>query len=263
MGNKLISVDLTKVHAAIAAALPHTADMERIRRGLGAAGMAYWKRTAQSELRSSSRDYVNGLQHIEHKDKIELVLTGQVPNMIEQGWSGGDLREWLLKGPNAKQGKNGPYNTVPFRHGTPGTTERNVGRQMPKAIHNEAKKLAPTLSRPGGIEHGPGGRSVVYGERLHLGRALSKQARAILERKEKPWHATSIYMGMIRKGKHITGGKIQTTGYTTFRRISKFSRGEKHWMHPGIKARDFASRVQDHVAQLAQEIVAAAMAGKS
>ena len=50
-----------------------------------------------------------------------LTLEGTVPNMVEQGWTGGDLRQWLLHGPNAKQGKNGPYNVIPFGHGTPGT----------------------------------------------------------------------------------------------------------------------------------------------
>jgi hypothetical protein len=104
-----------------------------------------------------------------------------------------------------------------------------------------------------------GGRTVVYGERLHPGLPMKAQARRILMGQEKPWHATSIYMGMIRKGKHIAGGRIQTTGYMTFRRISRHTRDpQKHWMHPGIKARNLVKQVQEHLEQMAHEIVVSA-----
>lgn len=256
----LVKVDVTPVAGTILKAMPHTADRRRILRGLGAAARAHWVSLAQKQLKSTARDYVAGIQETFEDDKVLLVLTGRVPNMVEQGFDGGDMRAWLLKGPNAKMGKNGPYNIIPFRHGTPGTTGRNVGRTMPKPIHNAAKRLAPTLSRPGAGVGKAGGRTVAYGERLHPGRRMSAQAKKILTKREKPWHATSIYHGMIRHGKEFgKKGRVQTTGYQTFRTISSVSRGPKHWWHPGIKARNLAKQVDRHVEVIADTIVKSAL----
>ncbi len=257
--NKLIKINLDPVKARLLASLPHSSDTKNIVRGLGAAAMDEWKRRAQTQLKSSARDYIAGLNHREEGDKAIITLDGRIPNMVEQGFSGGDMRQWLLTGPNAKMGKDGGmYNTVPFRHGTPGTGGRNVGVPMPKPIHQAAKKLTPTLSRPGEPVGEHGGRHTVYGQRLHPGLPMSAQAQQILVTKKQPWHATSIYMGMIRKGKHTVGGKVQTTGYTTFRRISSVKRDDKHWVHPGIKARNIAKQVQSHIESLADSIITAA-----
>lgn len=258
MPSQVVHVSFKPLQARLLAALPASADKQRIVNGLGAAAMHHWKKLAQTRLRSTARDYVAGLQHHSMEDKAVIELHGEVPNMVEQGWKGGDMRDWLLHGPNAKMGKNGPYNIVPFRHGTPGTTERNVGSQMPKPIHDAAKRLTPTLSRPGKPVSTKGGRTQVYGERLHPGLPIKAAAKRILSRKEKPWHATSIYMSMIRKGKHIAGGKMQTTGYMTFRTISSKKRGDSHWVHPGITARNLAGDVVQHIGNLAGSIVRSA-----
>ena len=138
----------------------------------------------------TSRDYVGGLQYRADDERAFIVLEGRVPNMVENGWSGGDMRQWLLSGKNVKMGKNGPYNTVPFNHGTPGTGGRNVGKPMPKSIYEAARQLGPTLSRPGGPS-GPG--ATQWGDRLHPGRPMKQQAVDILNSKDKPWHSTSIY----------------------------------------------------------------------
>ena len=259
MANKLIKINLEPVQARILASLPMSGDRERIIKGLGAAAAQYWKKIAQERLRSTSRDYIAGIQPRIEGDKAIIELVGSMPNMVEQGIDGFDLRDTLLKGPNVKYGKNGPYNTVPFRHGTPGSGGRNVGIPMPAPIHNAAQKLMPTLSRPGAPIGTSGGQTVIYGQRLHPGLPMQAKARAILQGKQQPWHATSVYMGMIRKGKEIAGGKIQTTGYTTFRRISRYSSNkEKHWMHPGIKARNLARDVQSHLESIASDIVISA-----
>ena len=255
----LIRVDVTHVAGTIIGALPHKRDQKRILKGLGAAARHKWISLAQQSLKSSARDYVAGIQENISDSKVTITLTGMIPNMIEQGWGGGDMRQWLLTGKSAKQGKNGPYAVIPFRHGTPGTGGRNVGHEMPKPIHNAAKKLKHTLTRPGPwVKPGAAG-TVAYGERLHPGRKMSAQARKILTTKGKPWHATSIYHGMIRHGKQFSSGRKQTTGYTTFRTISRNSRGEKHWWHPGIKARKLATKVEDHISEIASEIVRSAM----
>lgn len=255
---RIIRVNLEPLVATVLAALPHRSDRMRIVRGLGAAAMHYWKKLAQEQLRSTSRDYIAGLNHNEGEGKVEVTLDGMVPNMVEQGMDKFDMRDTLLKGPNVKYGKDGqPYNTVPFRHGTPGSGGRNVGRPMPRAIHQAARKLLPQLTRPGAPVSTHGGVTTIHGKRLHPGLPIGAKARAILNTREKDWHKSSIYTGMIRKGKHVAGGKIQTTGYMTFRRISRNS-DPRAWKHPGIKARELAKQVQDHVASMVADIVGTA-----
>lgn len=254
----MITIDLGRLTATLAGAMPHRPDVTRAVRGLGAAAVQKWKSLAQKELRATSRDYIAGIQVNYDKDRAIITLEGVLPNMIERGWSGGDMRDWLLTSPKAKQGKNGKYLAIPFRHGSAGSSGRNVGPAMPKSIHEVAKRLAPTISRPGGLTHHAGGGHTAWGERLHPGLPMKQAARKILQRKEKPWHASSIYMGMVRKEKQYA--KAKQSSYTTFRTISTHSNEPgKHWIHPGIKARRFAPRVQKHVEKIASRIVAAAI----
>lgn len=262
MGDEVIKVDLTRMKARMLASMPHKVDISRMLKGLGAATMHYWKALAQKELRSTARDYINALEHREEDGKVVIELKGDgnpLPVMIEQGWPGGDMRDWMLKSDKAKQGAEGPYLVVPFRHGTPGTGGRNVGNVMPGPIHEVARKLVPQLSRPGKPVSSAGGATTVHGTRLHPGLPMKAAARKILERKEKPWHATSIYMGMIRKAQPTRAGQ-QTSGYTTFRTISTHTREPgKHWVHPGIRARHLARKVRKHVVRIAHEMVQGAM----
>lgn len=235
--------------AAVLAAFPASGDLERFIGGLATVARQRIVGNAQSKLRTSARDYIAGVQEVEVKGLVASVtLTGVVPNMIEVGWPETDLRLTLL-GPGAKNAKTAAdgsrYNTVPFRHGTPGTGGRNVGKPMPKSIFEAAKRLAPTLSRPGKIES-RGGAVVAYGQRLDPSQPMSSAARRILRTKMKPWHATSIYMGMIRQQK--TYAKATQSQYTTFRRIStNVRRAKAHWLHPGISARRFFPQAQAEV----------------
>lgn len=253
----MITVNISGFAAAMIQVLPKASDKKAITKQLGAAAMQFWKQQAQQGLRGTSRDYVAGLQHRWYdNNQVTITLSGQLPNMLEQGWPGGDMRDWMLKGPSAKAGKDGRmYTTIPLRHGTPGTSGRNVGAPMPKAIHNVAKALAPTLSRPGGLHGMSGGQHTVYGQKLHPDvRRMGKQAKEILTTKQRPWHSTSIYMGMIRK-EHRSPGGAKSSAFTTFRRISLSSSGEGHWIHPGIKARNYAKATQNHIESIAQQIV--------
>ena len=268
MPEAFITVDLKEVAAAALARLPSRDDQNRMVQGLGAAAMAYWRREAQQHLRATSREYVQGLTSETGDRVFTITLDGVLPNLVEQGMSGGDMRQWMLNGPRAKQGKKGKYLTIPFQHGTPGTTERNVGIQMPASIHAAARKLAPTLSRP--ARGAGGGRTVKYGERLteHNSR-LNQHARKLLTTKMKPWHHSSVYRGMIREAKTFKK-KTQTTGYMTFRTLSEnVIRGEtdaagqatQHWFHPGISARHFAQKTQKHIRRIAHDMLATATTG--
>lgn len=260
----IFKLDLSPMKAAILTAYPGPGEVSRFVGGLASAARTRIVGMAQSSLKTSARDYIAGVTEVEMKGKVATIaLTGVVPNMVENGWPATDLRLTLL-GPgakNAKTGKDGSrYNTVPFRHGTPGSSGRNVGRQMPKSIHAVAKTLAPTLSRPGKIE-GRGGATTVYGQRLNEGMPMSSAARKLLTTKMKPWHAMSIFKGMIREEK--TYGSATQSKYTTFRRIStNVRRGKEHWLHPGIKAHSFFPKAQREIERVARDTLAAALAPK-
>jgi hypothetical protein len=264
---KMVNVNLSPVAAAVLRAMPKRSDRRVIMRQLGGSAMKFWKAQAKTQLTSTSSIYTSNLQHTTTDEKATIVLSGMIPNMVENGWKGGDMRDWLLKGPNAKMGKNGMYNTVVFRHGVPGTSGRNVGRPMPQALRNPAARLAGTLSRPGLVHGQKGGRTVVYGDRLHPNVfKMRKKAKDILNTKERPWHSTSVYMGMIRQEKMYkksAGGQ-----YMTFRRISQkvaidprtgLPATGKHWFHPGIKARNFAKATQAYIEQVADSFVQSAV----
>lgn len=250
---KIIAIDLRPIQASIVATMPTSDDRTRILRGLGAAAVATWKKIAQAELRSTARDYIAGISApVYTKDSVTITLEGRLPNMVEQGWDGGDMREWLLKSPKAKQGKNGPYMVIPFRHGAPGTSGRNVGNEMPQSIYALARKLAPTTT-----QEGPdGGLRTAWGQRLGLRtKGMTADARGILKSLQRPWHSTSVFMGMVRKAQPTKAG-LRTSGYTTFRTISMHTNEPgKHWVHPGIRARELASKANTQMTGMAQQLV--------
>ena len=261
MAAKLISVNLTPLRAGLLAALPQSADRQRVLRGVGTAALATWKALALEKLKSTARDYVSGLQSPDVGDGVvSITLEGRVPNMVEQGWVGGDMRLWMLTGKAVKYGANGPYVTVPFRHGTPGTGGRNVGTPMPPAIAQVAKRLAPTVTRPGAAVGGSGGSTTVWGQRLHPGMRMGAEAKAILATKMKPWHTASIYEGMIRKAQPTAKG-LRTSGYHTFRRISLKS-DPRAWQHPGIRARNLARATQQRMEKIAMELISMSQGGQ-
>jgi hypothetical protein len=267
----MVRVSLEQAARDAGALLPGKEDQERMVRGLGAAATAYWKNLAKRELKSATNDYVHALSS-EYDNGVFRITLGEgpagregLPHMIELGFKGGDMRQWMFGGKRTKRNKKGRrYLVIPFQHGTPGTTERHVGKQMPPSVHEAAKKLVPTLSRP--RRAAAGGPTVRYGERLtERTPGLSRTAMRHLTTKKKPWHHSSIYRGMIREEKTFEKA-TQTTGYFTFRTISEdVIRGERddvgralqHWYHPGIRARHFAQKTQKHIRSLATRMLSA------
>jgi hypothetical protein len=252
----IIRIDMNGLRTTLTAALPAGADVDRVVQGLASAARQRWIRYAQTDLKSSSRDYVQGISEVEIKGRVATIaLQGQLPNMIEKGWPQTDLRKTLLgPGSKAKTAKDGSrYNTVPFRHGTPGSGGRNVGTPMPEPIYQYAKKLAPTLSRP--MASGKS-QTVLYGQRLQPRSGMKAEAFKLLTTKAKPWHSMSIHRGMIREEKMYA--KTKQSQYTTFRTISsKVSRGKQHWLHPGIKAHHIAKKVEADLSKMMAEFIAA------
>ncbi len=270
----LIKISTTKIAASLLARLPTKADKGRMVSALGSAAHAHWTRKALQNLKATSRDYAENLRWDSDEESAHITLTGVLPNLVEQGFQGGDMRDWMFGGGRAKQAKAGhKYLTIPFRHGTPGTTGRNVGIPMPPAIHVAAQKLKATLSRPKNPISNQGGRTVLYGQRLHPDLPkIGKAAKNILTSKTvgkyhyRPWHASSIFTGIIRQQKKYA--KATQSSYTSFRVLSQaVTRGEKdtegkatqHWFHPGIKARHYAQDTSRYIKKVAARIVGDAL----
>lgn len=250
----IIDVDIVKISSALLSRLPSKNDMTKALQALGAAARAEWISQASDELHSTARDYIQGIGEPQLGDnRVSITLAGALPLMIESGWPQTDLRTTILKSPRAKTSQDGhKYMAIPFRHGTPGTSGRNVGRPMPKPIHNVARHLAPTMAGSQGQR--------AMGERLHAGMKMGQRARTILQTKERSWHSGSIYTGMIRKVEvygRSSGGVTTQSSYQTFRTISEnVRRDARHWIHPGIKARRIIPRVQKLVAEIAPKVLA-------
>lgn len=235
-----------------------------------------WIRLAQTELKSTSADYISGLTPIMKEGKeLAIYLRGWLPNAIENGLEPYDMKPGLLHGPHAKMGKNGPYNTVPFRHGTPGTTGRNVGAPMPvtgttktgrpqSLVYNAARKLEASVELPGGkTKWGgkTGGFEVKKGSGVGLGqRTQLPQEGVTFKDGSKSWTPgrpgaytwkSSPYEGIYKISK--TYEKVTQNQYISFRRVSTNS-DSNAWWHPGIIAKRFLDRVEQFAREQMQRI---------
>jgi len=255
-----VRIGFGEVVSDIVKAIPHSTDAVNIVRGLASAARTNWVQMAQAKLNTSSRDYVQGISQPEEirPGVMEITLLGRVPNMIEQGWPGPrDLRMTVI--PNARTkhtSKEGhTYVFVPFRHGSPSSSGKNVGRRMPKEIYQVAKHLTARISHRGKGTLQQGGR--LFEGMTHVGsKQVSQAARELLQVKVQPWHSTSLYTGMVREQK--TYQKATQSSYTTWRTISTnpdAQTDQRKWQHPGIPARHFVKEVQDGLATSLQKIL--------
>lgn len=212
-------------------------------------------RLAGERLGVSSDDYIQGVQPVKYHfpsgripdgehTVATIELAGWLPNAIEHGWAGGDMKPALLAGRNAKTGKSGRYNVVSFRHGVPGGSSRHFqkmgqahvragvmseaqGRKLGRSVHKAAKGLGP-------------------GERLAGGHSPLLR----------PHHKTDIHQGMARQVKVYK--VAQQAQYRTFRAVSERSSG---WIHPGIEARQLFREVKPYVAKVAGQLLQQAVRG--
>ena len=267
MSSTTVVVNVSDLIKQTNGAMPTEQDIALALSNIGTAAMAEWKRLADRTLTSTARDYKAGLRSgvTDSGRTIFLELSGsRVVEQAENGFKGGDMRTWMLKSPKAKTSKDGSkYLVVPFRHGTPGAAKGagtkarsvNVGNRMPRAVHAAAKKLHGTINNPSGAA---GKMGTKWGGRLHEGsKGVNKAAHKEIATRKKPWHAMSIYKGMVRKEQadHSKGGS-QTSGYTTFRVISsKVRRGPKHWHHPGITGKFLAKKVSKYIDRIAAQAI--------
>lgn len=192
-------------------------------------------RLVAANLHTMRLTYMQGIESsspsdVKSKGIAWMELVGKMPNMLENGCSGWDLRETLLmKNPKRKQSKDGLfYAFIPFTHKAPGGFNG-----MPQAIYDKAKQLAPTVGAPG--------TPTKWGDSLPSG----------LAPKAKEHHVTDLYDGMYRMAKTYAAA---TQGqYKTFRTISQ--RNPVGWMHPGFRPRGYFGMAKDFVESIADAIV--------
>lgn len=226
---------------------------------------------ANQELRSSSQDYLQGLQaptlsEDEGDPVVSLQLVGWLPTAIEKGWAGGDMKPWLLNGPNSRPiAGGGRMNIIPFRHGTPGTTgrnfppmgsqytsrtvgahpqmqagtmTRNAAARLGNQVYARARNLKPTVGHPEG--------GTKWGDRLPAGLAPKLKER----------HATDIFAGMVREVKVYESA--EQSQYMTFRAVSSNS-DPQSWIHPGIPRHAFFEKAAPEVAEAAEKLLVIAI----
>lgn len=170
------------------------------------------------------------------------------------------MKPWLLAGRNAKVGADGKrYNTVPFRHGTPGSRGTHAqpmgsafskagrmsaaeAKKLGKRVYDRAKKLEGSRTSPGGKTR--------WGERLKAGHAP----------KLKDHHVTDIYAGMVKMQKFYA--KATQSQYMTFRRVSENSKPEA-WIHPGIEGVHIFDKIAERIPKIASFLIQQAVAGAS
>ena len=246
---KPIVIDLSGLRAQFGLASNQIDDLTEICvNAVTAAIYNNWISLAKQELKSTSYGYINGLIKVD-KGKLakQIVLTGTLPNMLEQGTSAYDLKEGFKKSNKVKYtvpvyGKNGKtlykggdwYFTVPFRIGVPGTLgQAGFTGQLPQEVYSvilkKSSKSALTLSEI----------PSPYDEK--------RTRQAILDEKGQELyaaytHKNSIYEGLTKRKAEYE--KVSQNTYGTFRRAGANS-DPMSWIHKGFKKYDLAQKAID------------------
>lgn len=275
MPESFISIDVTKLVPPAVMAQPQLMLMALA--DIAEATRAEIIRLAGLRLRSAEQDYVQGLQPVEYHARPEelphrgttvfatIALVGWLPNAVEHGWEGGDMKQWVARWRTAKYSvrRGAWYAHVPFRHMGPDATGRNAppmgsayvemlgaerARKLGQKVYAAARQLRPTTGHPR--------TGTQWGGRLPAG----------LAPKLRDWHTTDIYAGMVREVKAYSQRPgepaVQQAQYKTWRTISERSAPDK-WLHPGIEARELFREAAPYAATWARMAMekAAAQAG--
>lgn len=187
-----------------------------------------WGREAKQSLGSTRNEYINAIQ-IDTRGRFTGVAylnpAAWLPNALEVGASGYDMKQGLLASAKVKVGKSGPYITIPFRFSGSGSIgESSVFSGItPPEIERAVGKSS---SKGGlGISEIPSKYQMPKAAAFNTGvmKSVSFEKRVDLQTK-------SIYEGM---------KKSASGGYINFRRVSLRSAAHS-FQHPGFEPRDFA-----------------------
>ena len=204
-----------------------------------AAIYANWEALAKKKLKSTREEYIQNIIHVDKgRFNKQIILTGVVPNMVEQGASAFDIKEGFRKSPKVRYtipvyGKKGNilrsggdwYLTIPFRIGVPGTLgQAGFTGQMPQEVYDIMRKR--------------GNRIALRADEIPAPYNIPQSRAAIQATPQNPYyaqytHKSSIYEGLTKRTAQY--GKTTQNTYGTFRRAGANS-DPLSWIHKGISA---------------------------
>lgn len=207
-----------------------------------------WSAQAGMHLNSTKQQFQRSILVVdEGRFKGAVVLSNQsspVPNMVEQGASGFDMKKGFQNSPKAKKTEDGGwYLTIPFRFATPGAIGESevFSAKLPEQVYQIVKDKPSSKTQMGertGASEGVD-RSELPEEFQKLKNRPSFTTVNQKETFEAYQHKTSIYEGVQRSAQtyeNATQGQ-----YVSFRRVSDNS-DPMSWIHRGIRARNLAEK---------------------
>lgn len=200
---------------------------------------ANWEALAKKKLKSTREEYIQNIIHVDKgRFNKQIILTGVVPNMVEQGASAFDIKDGFRKSPKVRYtipvyGKKGNmlrsggdwYLTIPFRIGVPGTLgQAGFTGQMPQEVYDIMRKR--------------GNRIALRADEIPAPYNIPQSRAAIQATPQNPYyaqyaHKSSIYEGLTKRTAQY--GKTAQNTYGTFRRAGANS-DPLSWIHKGISA---------------------------
>lgn len=209
-----------------------------------------WESLAKQRLKSTLPEYLQNLNVIDKgRFAKQIILTGFLPNMIEQGASPFDLKDGFrnsqyvkytipVYSANGRMLKKGGdwYLTIPFRHGTPGIVgQAGFANEMPQEIYDLM------VHRPRGVPLTAQELPYPYDERRTRATIYGNNNSVLYAEYQ---HKASIYEGLTKR----TAAYNVTTQntYGTFRRAGANS-DPLSWIHKGIQAYKLAEKARENV----------------
>lgn len=193
-----------------------------------------WSNEASRSLHSARQQYISNLVVVDEGfAKGAVMLTGWLPNAIEQGKSSYDMKEGFLNGPKARVSKDGHrYNIIPFTWGTPGALQENfTGGILPQEVYDVVSKKPQDLTISGG---GKASKPLKPEEIPKMFR--EPKTKSISENRSYT-HKSSIYEGISKVKDPVT----KQNSYISFRAVSDNS-DPNSWIHPGFTAANLAEK---------------------
>ena len=161
---------------------------------------------ANRHLKTSKKEYIDGLSITSNTIELE----GWLPNSIEDGMSGFDMKEGFARSSKRKITKSGGwYLTIPFRVYAPSSSS-SYRNQMSWSIY----------------------RAVRAGKKYNAGSVGSRPAFKSNGRVWEAYQHKSPILAGIQRTSNAAGTR---SGYATFRRVSSNS-SPASWIHTGIMA---------------------------
>lgn len=192
-----------------------------------------------------------------------------VTDLLEAGHGLIDLKPGLLNGVKSRMGKNGRYNIVSFRHGSPNSENSPMPLSVYKSFTNEVKKM-DALKKAGAATRGgtsittqhsvtPTSRAYSWGAKYDIKSEYGKRSKIVMKKDKRVGtytHKTGKYAGMVRLQQSTT--KSNRGGYFTFRIVSAAS-DPMSWMLPEQEPWPIRQSVVDFMRPFAEGILKEAM----